>query len=275
MRNHEQSMSKLFIFFELLKNAIVRPKTILELSEERTEVKRDENFRKHKYSFNIDSIDQFFEDKFPNIDQKDFENELKELDSYVNNFLKNLETKKYPSKEKPYPVDYSINSDSRRFLYILCRIMRPKNIIETGVAYGLSSIYILKALNKNNFGTLHSIDSVFRPWQEKKMIGSIIPDELKKRWRFNFGSSNEKLEQVFNDVDDVQIFIHDSLHTYKNMMFEFNCAEKNLGKDGIIISDDVLDNDAFFDFTNQKRLENYLVKVKHDLGLGIIIKNHI
>ena len=84
-------MSKLFIFFELLKNAIVRPKTILELSEERTEVKRDENFRKHKYSFNIDSIDQFFEDKFPNIDQKDFENELKELDSYVNNFLKNLE----------------------------------------------------------------------------------------------------------------------------------------------------------------------------------------
>ena len=46
-------------------------------------------------------------------------------------------------------------------------------------------------------------------------------------------------------------------------------------EDGIIISDDVLDNDAFFDFTNQKRLENYLIKVKHDLGLGIIIKNHI
>ena len=107
------------------------------------------------------------------------------------------------------------------------------------------------------------------------MIGSIIPDELKKRWRFNFGSSNEKLQQVFNDIDDVQIFIHDSLHTYKNMMFEFDCAERNLNKNGMIISDDVLDNDAFFDFTDKKGFENYLVKVKQDLGLGIIIKNQI
>ena len=59
------------------------------------------------------------------------------------------------------------------------------------------------------------------------------------------------------------------------MMFEFNCAEKNLDLNGMIISDDVLDNDAFFDFTNQKALENYLVKVKQDLGLGIIIKSQI
>ncbi len=268
-------MSKLSIFLQLIKKAIVRPKIILELSEERTEIKRDEKFRNHKYSFSIDSIEQFFENKYPGTNQEEFEDEIKELDEYVDNFLNKLESKKYPSKEKPYPIDYSINSDSRKFLYILCRIMKPENIIETGVAYGLSSIYILKALNKNNFGTLHSIDSVFRPWQERNMIGSIIPDELRKRWSFNFGSSNDRLQEVFNDINNVQIFIHDSLHTYKNMMFEFNCAEKNLGKDGIIISDDVLDNDAFFDFTNQKRLENYLVKVKHDLGLGIIIKNHI
>lgn len=268
-------MSKLSILLQLLKKAIVRPKIILELSEERTEIKRDENFRKHKYSFSIDSIDQFFENKFPDTNHKEFEDELKELDIYVDDFLLELESKEYPSKEKPYPIDYSINSDSRKFLYILCRIVKPKNIIETGVAYGLSSIYILKALDKNNFGTLHSIDSVFRPWQDRNMIGAIIPDKLRKRWRFNFGSSSEKLQDVFNDINDVQIFIHDSLHTYKNMMFEFNCAEKNLDLNGMIISDDVLDNDAFFDFTNQKALENYLVKVKQDLGLGIIIKSQI
>ena len=65
---------------------------------------------------------------------KDFEIELEELDEYVNSFFKKLEFKKYPSKEKPYPADYSINSDSRKFLYILCRIVKPKKIIETGVA---------------------------------------------------------------------------------------------------------------------------------------------
>ncbi len=268
-------MSKLSIFLQLLKRSIIRPKIVLELSEERTEIKSDEKYRKHKYSFNMDSIDEFFGNKFPGKSQKDFEDELRELDVYVEEFFRGLESKKYPSKEKPYPIDYSINSDSRKFLYILCRIIKPENIIETGVAYGLSSIYILKALDKNNFGTLHSIDAVFRPWQNKNMIGSIIPDELKKRWRFIFGKSSEKLEEVFNNTSDVQIFIHDSLHTYKNMMFEFNCAGKNLSPNGMIISDDVLDNDAFFDFTNQKGFENYLVKVKQDLGLGIILKNQI
>jgi len=266
-------MSKLSIFFQLLKNTIVRPQLLLELSQERTEVKEDEKFKTHKYSFDLDSINDFFRDRFPDVNIIDFEDELEELDAYVEEFLKKLELKKYPSKEKPYPADYSINSDSRKFLYILCRILKPRNIIETGVAYGLSSIYILKALDSNKSGTLHSIDAVFRPWQEKNMIGAIIPNELRKRWKFNLGKSNDVLEEIFNRIDNVDIFIHDSLHTYKNMMFEFDCAERNLDENGIIISDDVLDNDAFFDFTNKKGLDNHLIKVKDDSGLGLIIKN--
>ena len=134
-------------------------------------------------------------------------------------------------------------------------------------------MYILKALQKNQVGRLHSIDSVFRPWQRKEMIGAIIPDELKSRWNFVFGKSSEKLEQVFEKIENVDIFIHDSLHTYKNMIFEFEAAEKNMRKNGIILSDDVLDNDAFYDFTNKKELENYLIKVNGNLGLGVII-NH-
>jgi len=105
------------------------------------------------------------------------------------------------------------------------------------------------------------------------MIGAIIPDELKSRWNFIFGKSSEKLELIFNKIENADIFIHDSLHTYKNMIFEFESAEKNLKKSGIILSDDVLDNDAFYDFTNKKELENYLIKVKNDSGLGVAI-NH-
>ena len=106
-----------------------------------------------------------------------------------------------------------------------------------------------------------------------KTIGAIIPNELRKRWKFNLGKSNDVLEEIFNRIDNVDIFIHDSLHTYKNMMFEFDCAERNLDENGIIISDDVLDNDAFFDFTNKKGLHNNLIKVKDDSGLGLMIKN--
>ncbi len=266
-------MSKLSIFLQLLRNAIFRPQIIRELSEERTEIKEDEKFRTHEYTFDIDSIDEFFREKFPDVNLLDFQKELKELDQYVDEFFSKLETKKYPSKEKPYPIDYSINYESRKFLYILCRLVKPKNIVETGVAYGLSSMYILKALEHNNYGTLHSIDAVFRPWQDKKMIGSIIPNELKKRWKFYFGKSNERLQEIFNSVEKVEIFIHDSLHTYKNMMFEFDCARENLDQNGMIISDDILDNDAFFDFTNKNKFEDYLIRVENNLGLGIVIKN--
>ncbi|MBL77209.1 MAG: hypothetical protein CL763_09870 [Chloroflexi bacterium] len=266
-------MSRFSIILQILKNAMFKPQLLQELSKERAEIKDDEKFRTHKYSYNFNSTSDFFKKKFPNVQINEFEQELDELNEHVNNFFKSLQTKKYPSKDKPYPIDYSINSDSRKFLYILCRILKPKNVIETGVAYGLSSSYILKALDKNQSGTLHSIDSIFRPWQSENMIGAVIPENLRHRWNFNLGKSTEKLQQVFEELNGVDIFIHDSLHTYKNMMFEFECAEENLSENGIIISDDVLDNDAFFNFSNRDSLDSHLIKVNDDLGLGLIIKN--
>ena len=101
------------------------------------------------------------------------------------------------------------------------------------------------------------------------------PEDLRKRWNLNLGKSSDKLQETFDKLDDVDIFVHDSLHTYKNMMFEFECAKKNLNENGIIISDDVLDNDAFFYFSNRDSLDSHLIKVNDDLGLGLIIKNQI
>lgn len=45
---------------------------------------------------------------------------------------------------------------------MLVRILRPTVVIETGVANGISSAFILKALDKNNEGMLYSIDLHYR-----------------------------------------------------------------------------------------------------------------
>ena len=119
---------------------------------------------------------------------------------------------------------------------------------------------------------LYSIDSVFRPWQTEKMIGSVIPDKLRNRWKLILGKSTEKLNNLLNELNDVDIFIHDSSHTYDNMMFEFDIALEKINKNGIIISDDILSNDAFYDFTKKKNLENYVIKVQENSGLGVIKK---
>jgi len=57
------------------------------------------------------------------------------------------------------------------------------------------------------------------------------------------------------------------------MMFEFNIIIKKIKKNGMIISDDIIDNDAFYDFTTANNVIKYIVKVKGNQGLGIIIKN--
>lgn len=44
------------------------------------------------------------------------------------------------------------------FLYVLCRISRPGVVVETGVGPGVSSTFILRALQRNRSGSLISID---------------------------------------------------------------------------------------------------------------------
>ena len=77
---------------------------------------------------------------------------------------------------------------------------------------------------------------------------------------------------LFHLKNNVEIFIHDSLHSYKNMIFEFNCAINRIHDNGIIISDDVLGNDAFHDFTNKNNLKNSILKIE-DSAIGYIEKN--
>jgi len=151
----------------------------------------------------------------------------------------------------PYPLGFQLDDASCVLLYTLCKIVKPEKIVETGVAYGLSTSYILQALNENKKGTLYSIDSVFRSWESVKMIGSMIPNRLKNRWEFVQGESSKKLEPLLKSVGMIDIFLHDSLHRYKNMMYEYRTSWPFIKNNGLLISDDIIANNAFYDFSQQ------------------------
>ena len=172
---------------------------------------------------------------------------MNNLENHLKSFFKNI-SGDYPSITKPYPIDYSIMGQSGPFLYKLCKIIKPKIIIETGVAYGVSSSYILQALSENNKGKLISIDSIFRPWQSKQMLGSAIPKNLLDRWELKIGTSEQLLDEIINTHSSIDIFLHDSLHTYKNMSFEFQKSWPFINEGGFLLSDDVKSNNAFSDF---------------------------
>ena len=197
------------------------------------------------------------------------------LEEHFRSYFDKMKNEDFPSKKKPYPTDYSINSDSRLFLYGLCKLVRPDVIIETGVAYGLSSSYILQALHENNNGVLYSIDDVFRPWESIEMIGDAIPKNLRDRWKLVVGSSLIKLKETIQSLDKIDIFLHDSLHTYKNMLFEFNTSWSSIKKNGFLISDDVSENNAFLDFYSSKNKSTVLLadRKNNHVILGLIRKD--
>ena len=68
-------------------------------------------------------------------------------------------------------------------LYNLILIFKPKNIIEFGVANGWSTIAILKACKKNNFGNLTSIDMPYYFANSKSMIANLLKGRKYKNWR--------------------------------------------------------------------------------------------
>ncbi len=140
----------------------------------------------------------------------------------------------------------SVNDEVGTVLYTICRRLQPENVVETGVASGVSSSYFLCALEENGRGRLHSID--LPTWEPD--TGWIVPDYLRHRWELIGGRSAEKLGPLLKRLGTVKVFFHDGEHTYENMMWEYRTAWAALEPDGVLLSHNIDFTDAFPDFSS-------------------------
>lgn len=155
-------------------------------------------------------------------------------------------------------------------LYVICRIVQPRIILETGVASGFSSATILQALQDNSIGELYSFDLHYRDGVTipvGKELGWVIPDHLKQRWHLVVGESVRLLPGLLKELGPVDVFFHDSRHTYRTMMKEYTIVWPHLDEGGLLISDDVRFNDAFLDFC--EKVDRIPVLVR---DMGAIVK---
>ena len=132
-----------------------------------------------------------------------------------------------------------------RLCYVLARIIRPSAIIETGVCYGVTSAFLLKALQVNRRGTLHSIDLPPLGKDADQFVGKLIPDDLRGSWKLYRGASKSLLPYVLKEVGSLGLFVHDSLHTYRNMLLEFEMVRPHLAPTAAVVADDIEGNEAF------------------------------
>jgi predicted O-methyltransferase YrrM len=164
----------------------------------------------------------------------------KHLEKHRNNFTKRLFSS----------YGWGIDSTLGTILFTICRKILPDTVIETGVASGVSSSYVLCALNENSHGTLYSIDL---PSGRTEQSGWLIPDYLRHRWELIPGRTSEKLLPLLEKLRTIDIFLHDSEHSYQNMLWEFQTAWQCLRTGGILISHNIDWSDAFADFTESTR----------------------
>jgi predicted O-methyltransferase YrrM len=147
----------------------------------------------------------------------------------------------------------SVDFSNIVMLYYLVRISKPHEIVETGVWSGKTSWAILQALADNGRGHLTSIDLGIKESEGSRLptdqIGGFVPQDLRKYWTLELGDSRELLPRILSKLGVIDMFYHDSNHSYEHMMFEFKTACLYLKEGGIICSDDVNLNNAWIDFS--------------------------
>jgi predicted O-methyltransferase YrrM len=162
-----------------------------------------------------------------------------------------------------------------QFLYWAVRRAKPRTIVQTGVSNGLSSAFMMLALARNGpQGRLYVIDlpAIFDPedpaWIKRgnvygvaipqgKSSGWMVPDIYHDRFEVEIGDAKTLLPPLIGRLDRVDMFFHDSDHTYQHMMFEFEEVKRKLASDGIIVSHDISWNASLWDFADRHHVPSY------------------
>lgn len=147
-------------------------------------------------------------------------------------------------------------------LYFLVRAAKPRVAVETGVCYGCSTSYILEAMARNGVGTLYSLD--LGNSAEEPQNDFFVNPAHKRNWHLVLGDVRSELPRLLRKLGQIDLFHHDSLHTYDHMMWEYETAFRYMDPSGAISSDDVdailtlarpFRNSPFVDFAARHRMK--------------------
>jgi predicted O-methyltransferase YrrM len=145
------------------------------------------------------------------------------------------------------PAIHNADPGLARTCYTLARALRPDVIVETGVANGVTSSFLLQALELNGAGELHSVD-LPPPGTDPSLVGRLVPAELRARWTLHRGASKDLLQALAGSVGPIGLFVHDSRHTYRNVSRELRTISSRLARPAAVIVDDAERHSALQDW---------------------------
>ncbi len=154
-------------------------------------------------------------------------------------------------------------------IWCLVAHLRPAAVVETGVAHGLTSRVILEGLSRNGHGHLWSVDLPAVDSALHTEIGMAVTQDLRSRWSYVEGTARERLPALLADRGNIDLFVHDSLHTGRNQRFELESAWAALRPGGAAVIDDIDHSLAFRDFVDRVGPPVWLA-ARHVTGPGLV-----
>jgi hypothetical protein len=163
-----------------------------------------------------------------------------------------------------------------RAVWCVALHIRPEVVIETGVAHAVSSRIVLEALRENDIGHLWSID-LLHPFNHRLHAdtGVAVSDVCRPRWSYIEGSSRQRLPSLVAEVGHVGMFIHDSLHTARNTLFEMEQVASAMPVGAVMLVNDISFHDSFVTFAKRHpEYQTIICPLTETLGMfGIAVKS--
>ena len=163
-------------------------------------------------------------------------------------------------------------------LYWLAEYLEAENVIETGVAYGWSSLAILLSLTKRSNVLLVSTDMPYVNRNYDKYVGCVVPAEFKSHWRIINRADRDALPKALKEFQIIDMCHYDSDKSYAGRMWAYPRLWKALKLGGCFISDDIGDNLAFRDFCSQVNVDPIIIRTLDAAGVkyvGILVKSNV
>jgi predicted O-methyltransferase YrrM len=147
-----------------------------------------------------------------------------------------------------FPYADDADAAFARALWCIARHARPAEVVETGVARGVSSRFLLEALASNASGRLWSVD--LPPLMEgfHESVGTAVPDALRERWTYIRGPSRRELPRLLEAIGPIDMFVQDSVGTRPTVLAELELAWNALRPQRWMVVNAVNRSDALAQF---------------------------
>jgi hypothetical protein len=142
-----------------------------------------------------------------------------------------------------------IEIDAPLELHAIARLLRPEHVVEVGVSSGVSSAYLLAALDRNGRGTLHSVDLPKAPARSRKQGGAswsippgmfsgwAVPPRLRAQWDLRLGDKADVIPRLADELRRIDLVVYDVPHDEADLVREFARLDPRMPAGAVAIAD--------------------------------------